>query len=452
MLHAALAEAASADSALRFVPPAAKAPDAARRLIARYGEGQEPRKSASALEALLRRIRVAQYDWARLDPVDRFDVAWVLWQGAAPVAEHKGFLQSFLDWLELPQRRFQAARLAIAWGAGFDPHLPSIAIAGAWLAAHAAWLPDPWPRLAAAFDIFSPEAGPTAFAEAFLASEESATSFFARIRLPARVANGGLGLEILAAVAAIVEARALQEPRLALRLCDLALHLLGPDAVARIAPRRVRALRRALAAALLSPWQWQAAPAAVKDRIIALLLRHNGDPRVSAEPWRDIDPTATTTIRRWLTERTVATYFGLAARKKSVDRAQLGERQRFWMSRLDRIDDAWILAGSQDVAALGAEAPAHGRLGGCRPDQSALLIRVADVTVLEATHEASETVWFPGNPFAPPLYRRANEPYWLGSLTRSPDFSSAYGHKSSLAWQERLAAFLDRQSEPKPAR
>lgn len=448
----ALAEVAATDAMLRFVPPRAKAPEAAQRLIDRYGESQEPRKSASALEALLRRIRLVQYDWAKLDPVDRFDVAWVLWMGAAPLAEHQAFLQSFLDWLELPQRRFQAARLALAWGASFDPRLPSMSIAGAWLAAHAAWLPDPWPRLVAGFDIFSPEAGPAAFAEAFLASDESAASFFARIRLPARVAGGGLGLEILTAAAAIVEARSFQQPRLALRLCDLALDLLAPDAGTSLAPRRLRASRRVVADALLWPWQRQAPPAAVKDRIIAFLLRDNGDPRVSAEPWRDVDPVATTTMRRWLTEKTVATYFRLAAKKKSVDRAQLKERQEFWMSNLDEIDDAWMLAGTQDVAALGVDAPAHGRLGGCRADQSALLIRVSDITVLETTHDASETVWFPGNPFAPPLYRRATEPYWLGSLTRSPDFSSAYGHKSSLSWQERLASFLVRQAEPRLAR
>lgn len=446
MSGAALADAEDSAVALRFVTPRAKAPEAARRLVERFGEGQAPRKSASALDALVQRIRAVQCDWEQVDPIDRFDVAWVLWMGAAPVAEHEAFLQNFLTWLEEPQRRFLVARLAIAWGTAFDPVLPSIGVVGAWLAARVTRLPDPWPALSEDFEIFAPAIGPAAFAEAFLASDEAAAPFFARVRLPVPVAKGGLGIEIVAAAAAIVAAHAAQEPRLATRLCDLALHMLADAAARTVAPRRLRALRRALADALLLPWQGQEPPAAVKDRIIALLLRHHGDPRVASATWRDIDPAATAAMRRWLTARTVETYFSLAGKKKSVDRAMLAERRDFWLALIDDIDDAWLLAGPDDRAALGAETPAYGRLGGCRPDQSALLIRIADATVLEASHQANESIWLSGNTFAPALFRRGDEPYWLSTLARSPDFSSAYGDKSG-SWQERLALFLTRQFE-----
>ena len=151
-------------------------------------------------------------------------------------------------------------------------------------------------------------------------------------------------------------------------------------------------------------------------------------------------------MRRWLTEQTVATYFGLARQTKSANRMRLAEREEFWLSRLDAIDDAWLLSGLGTAAALGADQPAHGSLSGCRPDQVGLLLSVAGMTVLELSHETSESIWFAGNPLAPPLFRRTDQPYWPAALASGADFSSAFSRNGSDNWQERLANFLDKQS------
>ncbi len=440
MLRAALAEARAAVF-LRFAPPLPQAPDIADLLMGRYGDSAGPRQSANALQALLRRLRRAQYDWDKVAPADRLDVAWVLWEGLAPPAEHEAFLRGFLDWLETPRRRLQAARVAAAWAAAFDPALPSVRIAGDWLARHAAWLPEPWPRLAEEFEIFSVEKGPAALAEAFLSVEESAARFFERLRLPARAASGGLVLEMLAAAAVSVERRLAREPRLARRLCDLSLQgtVFRPDAAMGRVPRRAGAIRLALAEALLLPWKRQAPPPEVKARLLAYLLRHYGDARVAREPWTSLPVPAAAIMRRWLTEQTVAAYFRLAGQAKSADRERLSARREFWMSRLGQIDDAWLVGGRQSIAALGPDQPAHGILTGYRPDQAALLLRISGMTVLELSHEASESIWLPGNKLAPPLYRGTDEPYWPAALVGGADFSSAYGKGS---WQERLARFI----------
>jgi hypothetical protein len=443
MLLTALAEAREVAFLLRFVPPAAQSPDIADLLVGRYGGGAGSRKSANALQALLRRLRLAQYDWEKVAAADRLDVAWVLWEGPAPPAEHEAFLRGFLHWIETPPRRLQMARLAASWAAAFDPELQSIRVAGEWLVRHAALLPEPWPLLAEEFEIFSVEKGPAALAETFLSVEESAACFFQRLRLPARAAAGGLALEALVAAAASVERRLEREPRLAQRLCDLSLlgTALRPDIATGRARRRTGAIRLALAEALLLPWQRQAPPPQVKARILAYLLRHYGDARVAREHWTGMRVPAAAIMCRWLTEETVADYFRLAGQAKSANRERLSARKEFWMSRLGQIDDAWLLAGRQSIAALGPDQPAHGVLAGYRPDQTALLLRVSGMTVLESSHEASESIWLAGNRLAPPLYCGEGEPYWPAALVGGADFSSAFG-KGKGSWQERLARFI----------
>jgi hypothetical protein len=448
MLRAALAGIRDADLMLRFAPPPPKAPEIARLLMERYGENAGPAKSSNALEALLRRLRLVRYDWNKVAPADRLDVAWVLWEGTVPPAEHEAFLHGFLGWVEKPWRRLQAARLAASWAAAFDPDLGSIRRAGDWLARYAARLPEPWPRLAEEFQIFSVEHGPAALAKTFLAGEETAIRFFQRLRLPARAAAGGLALAALAAATASVERRLAREPRLAARLCDLSLHgaAFRPDAAIGRFPRRGKVIRRALAEAVLLPWRDQTPPPEVKARISAHLLRHYGDARVTPAHWPDLRAPAATIMRRWLTEQSIAAYFRLARQTTSADRDQLAEREEFWRSQLERIDDAWLLAGRRCIATLGPDQPAHGSLTGCRPDQSALLLRVGGTTVLESSDAASESAWLPGNPLASPLYRPADQPYWPAALASGADFSSAYSRKGNDTWQERLAEFIGRAS------
>ena len=425
----------------RFRPWEAKTPEIARFLVERYGDGQEPRKSLDALHALLRRLRLVHYDWRRVADADRLDVAWVLWEGPRPPAEHEVFIGDFLAWLEEPQRRYQAARLALNWAAAFDPRLPSIRTVASWLAAHRDWLPEPWARLASDFDIFSTEDAPRRLAEAFFAVEESADGFFAGLRLPLRAVKGGLGLEMLAAAAAAVEERGAAEPRLALRLCALADGRLRFGDGAIVAPR-LAALSAAVADALLLPWQSCAPPAEVKRAVTAFLLEHYGDARVAPARWADVQAPAAEIMRRWLTAESLAAYFRVARQARAADAKRLRERERFWSANFDRVDGAWLLVAPGSRPGAGMERLARGRLGGCLPDQAALLLKLGGLTILEAGAEESEIVWRAGNPFAPRMFEGGDRIYWPGSLTRGADFSSAFDHNDGSSWQERLARFI----------
>jgi hypothetical protein len=445
MLRTALTD-NGATPPLRFVAPAAAAPDIARKMVERYGASLAARKPASALEALLRRLRRARYDRDKIAPSDRLDVVFVLWESATPPAEHPEFLARFLDWVATPWRRLQAARLAACWAAAFDPRLTSIRTVAAFLARHAEHLPEPWPRLAAKFSIFSVEQAPEALAEACLAEGEPISSALSRLRLPDAAATGGLALETLAVAAMRVEQGVAADDWLAERLCGLARHGEGllPDVIGgRLIPR-AGVVRRAVAEALLLAWQGAESPQAVKTPALAFLLRHYGDPRITRHPWGELRAPAASIMRRWATEASVTLYFQLLARTPSVDRAALAERAQFWRSRLGQIDDAWLVCGPRHRAALGPDQPAHGALAGCRPDQSALILRLGPLTIVEASHAASESIWLAGNPFAPRSYQPPEQPYWPAALAKSADFASAVGTKGGRSWQERLADFVAR--------
>ncbi|MDB5410227.1 MAG: hypothetical protein JWL84_5139 [Rhodospirillales bacterium] len=429
-----------------FAAPAAeRLAGVARSLVERYGSSEAPRRSPRQLDDLLQRLRALRFDWNRVTAADRLDVAWVLWRGPQPPAEHPDFLRGFLDWLETPWRRVQARRMAISWAAAFDPDLDSIRGVGDWLAARADELAAPWSDLAATLDFFSVERGPAALAEAFLAADGSARDFLARLGIGGRTAAGGLLLATLGAAAELVETRLATAPRLAGRLVDLSLHRqeFRPAAMEQAMPRRATAIRQRIAEALLLPWERTAPPSEVMGQITAYLLRHYGDARVQEPIWKDLRPPCRSIMHRWLTASTIATFFRLSAQVDGGDDPKFAQDGlRFCRSYGDHVDDAWIVAGSKIAAVLSESKLGHGRLVGCRPDQFVLVLGLRGLTIAKPSHEAAWRVWLPLNHLAPEPYCGASQPCFPTALTNGADFSSSYSRKDDGAWQDRLHDFI----------
>lgn len=451
MLRETLAHSLRSRAPLRFAPPPPVLAEIAGLLVERHGEGDAPRKSPAELKALLERLRLAHHDWDNIRAADRYDIAWVLWDGAEPPAEHATFLAAFLHWAETPWRRFQIRRIAASWADAFDPRLKSIRVVGAWLAARASQLLEPWPALAEKLDIFSLERAPLKLAENFLAADESEQACFDRLGLDKHTEASGLRLEALGAAAELVQGQVTQRPNLAARLAELSLHqpAFHPSAGVEQSEQRsarVRSIRVKIAEALLLPWQHKAPADAVKEQIIGDLLGLYGDPRIQEPVWRDLRPPATNIMRRWLKEKTIASFFHLAASKKADDRAQARMRQEFWMSYIDRIDDAWLVADSQSFAALSAPNLGYGRLVGCRPGHCALLLKIGGLTIVESSHADHECVWLAGNELAPPLYHERSHAYCPAMFTTGADFSSGYSCHEGGKWQERLRSFIARHA------
>jgi hypothetical protein len=445
-LRDALERSALSGHALRWAPLAPRLPGIAARLVARYGDEDARRLPAADRALLLQRLRQAGFDWDRIDGRDRLAVAWVLWDGADPPAGHAAFLAGFLRWLECPWRRVQASRVAAAWAAAFDPQSNSIRAVGDWLASHASRLLQPWTGLAARFELFAPERGPAKLAEAFLADDTTAGAFCKELRLPDSAAGGGLMFEVLDVAADLARSRLAAEPHLAARLIDLSLRggNFRPDATPGIMPARRRTIRARLAEALLLPWQAAAPPPEAKASVVDHLLRRYRDPRPGGGAWRDIDPAAAAIMGDWLKETTIATFFGLAGRQRGADPQPAQARQEFWISRSDRIDDAWLIAGRQGAAAAEAKGLGYGRLVGCPPDGCALLLKINGSTVIEMPRLGDQRVWRPGNPLAPPLDRCTDHAYSPASLAAGADFAFGYSRGDGGAWQLQFNAFIER--------
>jgi hypothetical protein len=431
--------------ALRFALPPSLLGGVAELLVERHGEGDGPRKSPAELAALLERLRLARFDWDNIRTADRFDIAWVLWDGPDPPAEHEAFLAAYLHWVETPWRRFQIRRIACAWVDGFDPRLTSIRSVGAWLAARAAQLLEPWPRLAEECDIFSVERAPTMLAEMFLAADESEQACFDNLGLGDTAASG-LRLETLGAAAALVRRRLAKRPGLAARLMELSLHQPAFRPGAEQRGSRARAIRLQLAEALLLPWQQEYPAEDVIEQTLFYLLRECGDPWLPNAIWSDIRPLATGIMRDWCKRKAIASFFRLAGRRKGDNRVQTQLRQDFWTAYIDRIDEAWIVGGSQSFAALGIPEAGYGRLVGCRPEHCALLLKIGGMTVIETNHAHNERLWLADNDLAPPLYHEHRRSYCPSMLTAGADFSSGYSCNDGANWQERLHSFIERHT------
>jgi len=446
-LRAVLQHSRCAPVPLRFAPPRrAKLPEVADQLLRRYGAGDAPRKSAAELDALLRRLRKADYVWENVHPRDRLTVAWVLWRGPEPPAEKRSFLSAFLKWVETPWRRVQARHLASAWAAAFDPQLASTRLVGEWLAARASQLSDPWSRLAAEFDVFSIEHGPARLATEFLASTESEKSFLDRLRLTGPAAAGGLMLETLGAAASSVEVSLERAPRLALRLIELCCHegAFRPAAMAKAAPRRALSVGLKICEALLLPWQQAEPPEEVRRQILDHLLAHYGDARISDAIWEDLRPPARKIMRGWLKRRTIETFFQMVGETNPGDRGRRQASQRFWTAYQDHVEDAWLLAGPLHFASLKTKrAIGHGRLAGCRSGDSALLLRIRGMTIAETSKFDSCQAWLAHSGFAPSLYCDGTKPYWLAALATGADFSPVYARNGSSSWQDRMHDFIE---------
>jgi hypothetical protein len=130
-------------------------------------------------------------------------------------------------------------------------------------------------------------------------------------------------------------------------------------------------------------------------------------------------------MRQWLTRESVAAYFRLARQARAADAQRLREREKFWSSNFPSVDDAWLLTASGSRPGMAIERLARGRLGGCLPNQVAVLLKIRGLTVLESSHDQSEIVWLEGNPLAPRLFQN-DQIYWLGSLASGADFSSGF--------------------------
>jgi hypothetical protein len=208
-------------------------------------------------------------------------------------------------------------------------------------------------------------------------------------------------------------------------------------------------LRIRVAETLLLQWETRSPPEPVKEAVRAFLQRHFGNPNIQIGRWSGVGEVARRIFLRWLAEDALDTFFEILDRT-ALDR-QWRARKAFWAAYLkeDLISDAWLALGpaANVLAARTSELSggSWGALQGASANQSVLLLKIRNITIMEWSHEGAARMWLDGNKNAPILYKRAYSAYRLRAVA-----DERIVHDQNLRWRIQTAKWIRDQTGLNP--
>jgi hypothetical protein len=212
---------------------------------------------------------------------------------------------------------------------------------------------------------------------------------------------------------------------------------------------------RELAAALLLPFRDKEPKPEIQARIQDFLLKHLGDIRIQGHRWQGVDSQAKEVLLRWLVRGTLEDFFRVVE-ATALDR-HWRERRAFWKQYIDQnfVSEAWIAFGPQAAAVaharLGRHALSSGRLlqghgsgyGGVQLNHSVLILKIADLVVVEWSHMGTCRIWRQSNRYCPHPYRSE---YTRPNLVENADLEQRHiGH-----WRERIESWIHGEAGLRP--
>lgn len=322
-----------------------------------------------------------------------------------------------------------------------DQHLEVRAL-GEWLDKMVTKWDWPWNTRATEYSLFQPSIAPERLALTILTNSQRADLVLEEIGLNSAAASGSFGEAAFKKACQTVE-HATNPNIVTSQLKLIAWSKLGNDFAF---PREFASF----ASALLSPWT-QTEP---EDEHRALLLSelesYAGDPRTRPAKWsavQDKEPTAYSTLLRWLTKASVYQFFDIVDR--TADENMWKYRRAFWTSYLEAgyIEQAWVVFGAngQKLAKQAARQSedrglmSFGKLnggGGRSPDHAALVMKIGDVTIAEWSHNGRYNIWNKRDKLAPKLFQISYDP---DELRGAPIEKSHIGAERYY-WQSNVAA------------
>jgi hypothetical protein len=206
--------------------------------------------------------------------------------------------------------------------------------------------------------------------------------------------------------------------------------------------------------AMLLPWRTADPPEEHRRKISDALVAYAGDPRSRGRAsWSLVEDDVQAIFRSWLARATVLQFLDVVGEVARDD--QWRYRRAFWTSYLhDRlIEDAWVAFGSRATPyarrmqdRLGERGRLYGSVEpgtGRSPDQSALLVRIGDLLIVDWSHNGRYNVWRPGQGGRPRLYE---DRYNASDLDAAPLRESHTG-SPGYHWQQRLAEIIRRDTK-----
>jgi hypothetical protein len=198
----------------------------------------------------------------------------------------------------------------------------------------------------------------------------------------------------------------------------------------------VRSLGR-LANEILSPWMERDPADDIQAQLLEFFLRYYGHPRLKPGQWQYADEAAQSTIMRWNARSTIEDFFKILDASAPVE--QWSYRSAFWLSYVNRnhVFEAWPVFGraatskAKRLFSGTARDGQYGELTGASFDQSVLLIKIDNLTIVEWSHNGQ--CWImTSSRHAPSFYREA---YSASELRGFSSASVRHDGKERGTWQ-----------------
>lgn len=390
----------------------------------------------------------SRLSWNALPVRIRRVAPWALWTGDPPPIRHRGVLGCCRDDAMEARGTARVRSLIGVYLTGFNSNRVGIAQLGGVIRDVLQGRPHltNWRDRDQAFSLFDPKVGPNRVAIAILGARSPGEVLHAvGLEDPSLAGSGFMGAvhdELCLQISAHLPTA--QDERAFSRLVRF---LEGQVAGLRFPERRAL-----LASSLLQPWVSGATPAlALRDAIIAFLLRHLRDPRMAPESWSGVPANCVAVFRKWIARASLEEFFELISDRN--DSNQWPYRRAFWsaVARTGAIEDAWVVLSPQ------GRRVARGKLGstiacgeissGFANDQSVILLHIGSLILAEVSHNGRLHAWRFGSPNAPVLARSSydrGDVYSDGIDFPRTSERGALSHRmpANNWWQERAAELL----------
>lgn len=320
-----------------------------------------------------------------------------------------------------------------------------------WLGRQVRTWPWSWAERADRYRLFEPDKAPGEIAAFVLASKADPRHSLEEIGLFEAAVTGGMGAAAFEAACAQAqplngEAAVVAQDRLIGWGCRSGSYTFDGQ-------------WPAFAAALLLPWRRSPPPDAHRQRLSETLISYAGDPRTTRRQlrWDAVKATAQAAydvFLAWLTRASVLQFLDVVGEVARDDHWKY--RRAFWLSYLEagHIECAWVAfapnalpiarrmqdrLGVQGLAPFGAVQAGSGK----GRDQSALLLKIGDLLIVEWSHSGKYNVWARGSDALRPKF--FEQRYYADALDCAPLRDSHIG-SDRYYWQHKLAELIRRET------
>jgi len=367
-----------------------------------------------------------------------------------------GFLDAALQLAASDERMLR--RLALVWLSGFEleaPAVPAGRSIGALVTGSSTRLLAGWRAAQDRFALFDAESGPALVARAVLAQGEA---MLREVSLDVPLLAKGGYMRAVTIALAVEAGRGLTQPEGAALLDRAEAFLVSGKSLRFPEPE----LRGRIANGLVAAWFGSSPPAdALRNRVLAFLREHLGDPRVNGQPWQRASDETRRIVRSWLATITLDVFFRTIGRfsMEAGYEHHWVAREAFWRACLRKnfITDSWLVVGGnvrQHIHGNREIADSYGVIqGGADERHSVLLMLIGQHVFAEWSHNGKLRAWHKDDPRAPQLFQvggyRASQLKRDGMRFPAPRLRYDLGSTGTDGlshfpgtWRQRVAEFL----------